>query len=917
MPLPAGTKLGRYEIRSLLGKGGMGEVYLADDTALRRPAAIKVLIGDFTENEERLHRFEREAYAASSLNHPNIVTIYEIGTEAKLHFIATECVDGESLRQHLRAKQIELREIVEIAIQVASALTAAHEAGIIHRDIKPENIMLRPDGYVKVLDFGLAKLSVESETKDTDAEADTQLLIKTEPGRLMGTVDYMSPEQARGIEVDTRTDIFSLGVVLYELVAGRRPFAGPTKSDVLADILRGEPEPLARLSPSIPAELNRIVSKALRKDREERYQTAKDLFVDLKSLRRELDSNIKVSRETAGAPADSERATTVGGAAAVTAAQSEPNPSTISELFINEVKRNPRRATVTMVVVGLAIVAGIFGVYRLIKLAQRPDSFQNMRLAKLTTAGDVSMPEVAISPDGKYVVYAVNEAGQKSLWVRQVATSSSVLIVPPADVDYEGLTLSRDGSYVYYSIIEKKGSATLYQVPVLGGPSRKLIEDAQGPLSFSPDGNRLVFRRGQNPTKLMIANADGTALQTLATRPTGEIWQVPSWSSDGLIIVAGVFSLADNQSHLVTVAVKDGAEKPFATSPWRVLTAMSWLPDGSGLVISGRDPETKLSQIWLLSYPEGAARRVTNDLNTYAGVSLTADGKTLTTIQGDRSSNIWIAPGGDANSARRITSDSGKEEGLSGLGWTPDGRIIHSARVAGTIDLWIVDADGNNSRQLTFKTRNNHSPSVTPDGRYIVFVSDRMSNYNIWRMDLDGSNAKQLTNTTGAALQPECSSDGKWVLYTIALAGKTSIWKVSIDGGDPIQLTSDNSRRATLSPDGKSVACEYGEAKPDAPLKIAIIPSDGGPPSRLLDFPNLLKSSLFRWAADGRGLIYRDSGNRVQNLWSQLLDGGAPKQLTDFKSDQIFSFDWSRDGKNLAVVRGRDGSDVVLISNFR
>src|SRR5437899_420985 len=236
MTLAAKTRLGRYEIRSQIGVGGMGEVYLAEDTVLRRSVAIKVLTADYTQSEERLHRFEREAYTASSLNHPNIVTIYEIASEGDLHFIATEFVDGQSLRQYLRVSQMDLREVLDVAIQVVSALTAAHEAGIVHRDIKPENIMRRRDGYLKVLDFGLAKLTDEAATTETDTEAPTQVMLKTEPGRVMGTINYMSPEQARGRDVDARTDIFSLGVVLHEMVSGRLPLSGYTTSDVLADV---------------------------------------------------------------------------------------------------------------------------------------------------------------------------------------------------------------------------------------------------------------------------------------------------------------------------------------------------------------------------------------------------------------------------------------------------------------------------------------------------------------------------------------------------------------------------------------------------------------------------------------------------------------------------------------------------------
>jgi len=924
MTLAANTRLGRYEIRSRIGVGGMGEVYLADDTLLRRPVAIKVLTADYTQDEERLHRFEREAFSASSLNHPNIVTIYEIGAEADCHFIATEYVDGESLRDHLRSRRIELREAIEIALQVASALTAAHKAGIVHRDIKPENIMLRRDGYVKVLDFGLAKLMDEPLTAPvTDTEAPTQVMIKTEPGRVMGTMNYMSPEQARGRDVDERTDIFSFGVVIYEMVARRRPFTGDTKSDVLAAVLMIEPPPLRKYFPEAPAELNRIVSKALKKDREERYQSVKELLIDLKTLKQELDFEVRMGGPTLTSAGDGERAATqneladqTGSQTATTDRLSGAPPTTISELFLSEVKSHPRRVTVTLSIILLLIAAGGVGLYKLIELALRPEPFQTMRLAKLTSSGDASVGVVAVSPDGKYAVYATKEAGEESLWVRHVATSSTVQIVPPVEGEYTGLTFSRDGSYLYYTIEERKQLAKLYQVPVLGGPPRKLIDDAQGPVTFSPDGARFAFIRGEGAPLLMLANADATGEKTLATRPSRESWMAPAWSPDGRIIMVGVFSRADNKCRLVEVAVKDGTEKPLAAEPWLTVTAMAWLPDGSGLLLSGRDIETKLFQIWLVSYPEGKARRVTNDLSSYGGVSLTTDGKTLVSVQGARLTNLWIAPAGDANLARKITFETGKDEGLSGLDWTPDSRIVYTARGVGTTDLWIIDRDGSNNRQLTFNVGRNFYPSVTPDGRHVVFVSDRTGSNNLWRTDLDGSNPKQLTDGPGIR-QLKCSPDGKWVFYSAKGNTKETIWKVSIDGGVPTQLTNESSRRPLVSPDGRFVVCEYGEFSANTPVKIAIISVDGGPPVRLLDLPNVVKSVIFQLAADGHALIYRDSRNRVDNLWSQPLDGGSPKQLTDFKSDQIFWFDWSRDGKELALARGRAGSDVVLISSFR
>lgn len=296
MALDAGTQLGRYTIRSILGAGGMGEVYLAQDTQLKRLVALKLLSADVTQNAEQLRRFLQEAHAASVLNHPNILTVYEIGQADGLHFISTEYVEGETLRQHIIDAKPELTATLDIAVEIASALAAAHKAGVVHRDIKPENIMIRRDGYVKVLDFGLAKL-IENQKSKFDHAAETLQAVKTEPGVVMGTVAYMSPEQARGLEVDARTDVWSLGVVLYEMITGAIPFDGLTASDVMAAILRTEPPPLKRFAPKAPAELQRIIRKSLFKERSERYQTIKDMLLDLKSLRRDIEKGIEPESE--------------------------------------------------------------------------------------------------------------------------------------------------------------------------------------------------------------------------------------------------------------------------------------------------------------------------------------------------------------------------------------------------------------------------------------------------------------------------------------------------------------------------------------------------------------------------------------------------------------------------------------------
>ncbi len=365
MPLARGTRLGRYEIRSLLGAGGMGEVYLAHDTTLRRQVALKLLPADFTANKDRLRRFEDEAFAASSLNHPNILTIYEIGAEDGHPFIATEFIDGESLRQHINHGRMELSEVLEIGIQMASAVAAAHAASIVHRDIKPENTMLRRDGIIKVLDFGLAKLTNQEEPS-LDTEAATRALYNTAPGKVMGTVSYMSPEQARGKEVDTRTDIWSLGVMLYEMVAGHTPFESETVTDILAGIVKSAPSPLAKYAPDAPAEVERIITKTLEKSCEERYQTAKDLLIDLRHLKRRLDAEAEMERTATSDAVRSVSRTatnsgqtiggTVSGSAANTGKASAARPTSSAEYVVNEIKRHKLTVLVALLLVITAAI---------------------------------------------------------------------------------------------------------------------------------------------------------------------------------------------------------------------------------------------------------------------------------------------------------------------------------------------------------------------------------------------------------------------------------------------------------------------------------------------------------------------------------------------------------------------------------
>jgi Tol biopolymer transport system component len=941
--LSEGERLGNYEVLRKIGAGGMGEVYLARDTRLGRRVALKLLPRSVVLHHDRLRRFMQEALAVSALNHPNILTIHEVGQSGSVHYIVMEYVDGETLRERLQRSPFRLREALKVASQIADALSAAHSAGIIHRDIKPENVMLRKDGYLKVLDFGLAKLTeCPVGMSRVDSEAQTILAIKTNPGVVMGTAEYMSPEQARGLEVDQRTDVWSLGVVLYEMVAGRRPFEGATHGDAIVSILEREPAPLGRQVREVPAELERIVTKALAKDTEERYQTIKDMAIDLKRLRKRLEAEAELERSAASATVSGMASTDVPAGVGAVQTQgvmgtgpAETAASTSSlEYAITEIRRHKMGVVLTSVLLIAALVAGGYGLFKLLARNEAKPSapFQAMKILQLTGEGTATM--TAISSDGKYVAYVLREGGQETVKVRQVATSSDLQIVPASETHCIGLTFSPDGNYLYYVTLQLRGgpgalsdwdvSGTLYHVPVLGGTARRLLTGVASPVTFSPNGARFAFVRSytdRGESALVVANADGGGEQKLSTRAHPDVYvsngrygSGPAWSPDGKIIACGVGRFARQQ--VVQVSALDGSERPLSSQSWQFVGRLAWLPDGSGLVMTARD-QSLVSQLWLLSYPSGEVRRITNDLNSYADVSLDAQAHSLVSVQSEAlTMSLWVI-GPDENSVRtkKIVSAGALE-----VSWTPDGRLVYGARSGDQMNLWMVNSDGTELKQLTAFTNSlNVRATVSPDGRYIVFASDRAGprTRNIWRVDIDGSNPVQLTSGEGETW-PIFSHDGRWVIYAAIVSGKLTLRKVPVDGGDPVQLAVTVSFPVpSVSPDGKLISYTDRDERPGSPVRIVIIPFDGGDPVKTFDLPPNFEHAGVRWTPDGRALMYVDNRDSVDNIWSQPLNGGAPRKITDFKSDQMGMFDWSRDGKQLAVWRGTQNSNVVLINDLR
>jgi len=920
-------QLGPYRITGAIGRGGMGEVYQAQDTRLGRRVAIKLLPSRFTSEPERVRRFQQEARAASALNHPNIVTIHEIGQQDELHFIVTEFIEGETLRA-LVGKGLPLNQALDIAVQTAGALSAAHQAGITHRDIKPENIMRRPDGYVKVLDFGLAKLSEPQAFRNQSDESISWL--DTSPGIVMGTVSYMSPEQVRGHVVDARTDIYSLGVVLYEIIAGRKPFAGETTSDVIAAILEREPPPLLEINSNLPYELQRIVTKALTKDRDWRYQSSKDMLIDLRLLKADLEMASKL--RTSGAQSLSAARTGSGAAAAAkTASKGEalivaetaglPSPRTEepaalkitgSLSLIERAWLHKKSTLILAMLTALAVLsAGAYYLWVNREAAHVGTGLQAMSIARVVPVGIGGGP--ALSADGKYAAYMLNESGKKSIWVRQVATGSAVQIVPAFEVAFWGISFSPDGNFVYYVIEEHPSEGVLYQVPTLGGTSRKLLTRIDTPVSFSPDGKRMAFMRkypGIGEFTLMSANIDGSDEQKLISHKLPEMISWPAWSPSGKTIAYGLKQETAISSYwrLFEWRLGDGQENQIAATQWRVINQLAWLPSGKGLIASAQEETMPVAQLWHVAYPNGEVKRITNDLNNYRGVSLSADASLLASMQIRRPTDIWVLPQSNLDQGRPITSNGLYEKGVC---WLPDGRVACVSIAGGANDVWLMNADGSNEKQLT-SGMDCVWLTASPDGRYIVFASRRGATFNLWRMATDGSDLRQLT--TGYDSEPHCAPDNQTVVYLSYRSGYWSLWRIGIDGGEPQQLADQPTGEAAISPDGKWIAYTYLDDQQKR-WRIAVMAFAGGSPDKTFDKPQSLDSQL-RWAQNSRSLYYTVKEGRAQNIWIQPLEGGLSHPLTHFTSEEIFDFDWSRDGRQIVCTRGIYNSEVVLIKNF-